>query len=373
MANGTKITSAISGPFILGPSDNPLTITSTGAVTSTGTGVDGIDGDASTAWKITNQGAVSSADGWGINLAGAGALYNSGRISGLLRGFLTGGAGKVTNKGTISSQSGAGVDLEAGGSVTNKEGASISGGPFGDGVSIRGGAGEVTNKGTISGRAVGVGIGGGGEVTNAGTIHAAGGFGVSLGAGGEVKNIEGGSISGGEGVVIGGSAGEVTNRGGIGGDIGVNLEAGGSVTNREGASIFGGLINGVRISGGAGEVTNRGTITGNTAVNLAAGGSVTNNAGGSISGGIGAGVLISGGAGQVTNAGTISGGVLFGAGTTNNRLIIRPGAVFNGAADATRATDSTIELTRGVGAISGIGNGNFCGFNTLDLDHEAGR
>jgi hypothetical protein len=47
MANGTKISRTITGPFILDPSDNPLTITTAGAITSTGMGKDGIDGDAS--------------------------------------------------------------------------------------------------------------------------------------------------------------------------------------------------------------------------------------------------------------------------------------------------------------------------------------
>jgi hypothetical protein len=482
---------AASGPFILGPSDNPLTITSTGAIASTGPGVDGVDGDASTAWKITNQGTVSSAGGSGINLAGAGSLDNSGMISGLLGGFLTGGAGKVTNKGTISGGGpfGAGVKLEAGGSITNKagasisgpgvgvlisggtgevanrgtisasgggqsgvtleiggsvtntEGASISGGPEGDGIMIGGGAGVITNKGTISasadGRAVELGDGGtvtnnaggsisgdgsgvlifggagevtnsgmiisgsgggpavyffaggsvtnsgtisssrlgpgvlisvgAGEVTNSGTISSVGdGDGVDLLAGGSVTNHKGGSISGDlAGVRIGGGTGVVTNAGTISGGV---LFSGGSVTNSEGATIAGSVV-----SGGTGVVTNAGTISGSSGfigVMLSPGGSVTNDGGGSISGDL-AGVRIGGGTGVVTNAGTISGGVLFAAGTTDNRLIIKPGAVFNGAASATAATDSTIELTRGVGAISGIGDGNFVGFNTLAVDDGA--
>ncbi len=122
MAKGTKISSAISGPFILGPVDNPLTITSTGAITSTGTGNDGVDGSASTAWIIRNKGTVSSVQGFAINLAGAGPLDNSGIVWGGRGGILIGGAGEVTNAGTIGNPirgGGYGIDLEAGGRVTN--------------------------------------------------------------------------------------------------------------------------------------------------------------------------------------------------------------------------------------------------------------
>jgi len=51
--------------------------------------------------------------------------------------------------------------------------------------------------------------------------------------------------------------------------------------------------------------------------------------------------------------------------------VINPGAVFSGSADATAATNSTIELVKGTGAISGIGVGNFLGFNTLKVDARA--
>ena len=61
------ISTALTGPLTLGSTDNPLTITSTGSVTSVAAGSDGIDGKAGTAWSITNAGKVSSATGYAIS------------------------------------------------------------------------------------------------------------------------------------------------------------------------------------------------------------------------------------------------------------------------------------------------------------------
>src|SRR6185437_2229876 len=164
-----KISGAISGPVILKPSDNPLTITGTGSVASTGANNDGIDGAAGTAWSIINKGAVSSEQGWAISLAGAGVLDNSGMISGQLGGFQTGGAGAVTNSGTIKG-TGEGldaIDLHGGGSITNKAGGLIKSGLHGVAITIDGGSGTVTNSGTISGLlGSGIFLLDGGSVTN---------------------------------------------------------------------------------------------------------------------------------------------------------------------------------------------------------------
>ena len=136
-----KISTAIAGPVSLSlASDNPLIITNLGTITSTGANSDGVDGTAARAWAITNRGMVSSDAGWGINLAGAGSLDNSGAIYGFLGGFLTGGRGTVTNGGTINGAGGDGVFLNGNGTVTNHEGASISG--DGGGVIQSGDAGE---------------------------------------------------------------------------------------------------------------------------------------------------------------------------------------------------------------------------------------
>ena len=55
----------------------------------------------------------------------------------------------------------------------------------------------------------------------------------------------------------------------------------------------------------------------------------------------------------------------------NSRLIIDAGGVFSGAADATAGDQQHDRTGQGNSTISGIGNGNFLGFNTLDVDSGA--
>ena len=354
-----KISGAIDGPLVLAPSDDPLIVTRTGTVTSTGA-ADGIDGASSTAWTITNKGAVSSAGGWGINLAGAGAVTNSGVISGLFGGIEIGGPGMVTNRGTITGSTG--IKLDTGGFVANNAGGSIQGSGNEGAIGIEiGGPGMVTNEGSIDAPSWAILIEGVGTITNKGTIGA--------GSEGVAVTFETGSVANNKGSLIQG--------GGVDG-LGVLVSSGpGRVTNA--GTIIGGLAPGIGvwISSGLGTVTNVGTISAFTGIRLDAGGNVTNSKGGSIDGsvviGFGIGIEI-GGPGTITNAGTISGGrqsVLFSAGSIDDRLVIKPGAVFNGPADATAATNSTIELAKGVGAIAGIGTGQFVGFDTVEVDDGA--
>ncbi len=124
----TTISSSMSGPVVLGPSDDPFIITSTGTVTSTGP-VDGIDGAAGTTWTIANAGIVAASGGDGISLGGPGIVSNTGSIWGL-----------------------DGLSLRAGGSVTNSSGGAISGiGTSGSGIFVAGAAGTVANYGSITG------------------------------------------------------------------------------------------------------------------------------------------------------------------------------------------------------------------------------
>jgi antigen 43 len=163
--------------------------------------------------------------------------------------------------------------------------------------------------------------------------------------------------------------------------------------------LFGGLVTntgmlsngGVFIGAGTGTVINSGVILGNLTdggVYLKDGGTITNQAGGLISdqgatngyaGVAPYGVWLKGG-GTITNAGTITGGgasgttgyaVRMDAGVTN-KVIVDPGAVFNGAVNGGTAADSTLELASGssTGTLSGFGT-QFTNFGTLTFDPSA--
>jgi hypothetical protein len=103
------IATHVTGPVVLAAADNPLMITGTGAVTSSGAGVDGVDGDAATNWTISNDGTVNSGGGVGIRLAGNGRDSN-GLFSGTLAVIagstvgvgIYGKTASVTNTGRIS-------------------------------------------------------------------------------------------------------------------------------------------------------------------------------------------------------------------------------------------------------------------------------
>jgi hypothetical protein len=100
------IATHVTGPVVLAAADNPLMITGTGAVTSSGAGV---DGNAATNWTISNDGTVNSGGGVGIRLAGNGRDSN-GLFSGTLAVIagstvgvgIYGKTASVTNTGRIS-------------------------------------------------------------------------------------------------------------------------------------------------------------------------------------------------------------------------------------------------------------------------------
>jgi len=322
---------------------------------------------------IVNSGEIRGND-TGVLLSDGGVVTNSGgSISGVFGGAIINGTGMVTNQGGISSGAGAGgVGVEITDGVISNQG-SIWG--FANGIDL--GAGSVTNQGEITGdQEFGVLVGNGGSVRNFGTI--VGSDGGVMGEGGfiSVTNqglIEGNGAAGPPGVGVELSQGSVANFGTIlSTSFGVSLGEG-SVENTtmiSSPSTSGFLPGaGVGVAIGDGSVRNLGTILGGEVGVQLGKGVVVNQ--GSILGG----VEITGGPGTVTNGGLISFGarhpgisVLFDPETANNRLVIQPGAVFDGAAAAASGTNSTIELAGGNGAISGIGKGQFDGFDTLNAD-----
>ena len=123
--------STASGKLYLTSTSNPLTITSTGSVTTTASG-DAINAPSGTAWQINNAGMISGVIGSssaGIYSPASGiAVQNTGKISGYVAGLWLSSGGTVTN--------GASGLISATGSY---------------GVYIAGAAGVVTNLGTITG------------------------------------------------------------------------------------------------------------------------------------------------------------------------------------------------------------------------------
>jgi hypothetical protein len=134
------------------------------------------------------------------------------------------------------------------------------------------------------------------------------------------------------------------------------------------AGSISGNSEGVRLTAG-GSITNSGTIssTGAAGADLGGAGNVTNNSGGSISGSW-AGVYVNGGPWTVTNAGTMSGASYaldFASSNSANRLIVDPGAVFNGMVNG---GTGTLELASGSGSIGAINSGSFNNFQALAVD-----
>ena len=372
------INNTITSTLSLLPADNPLTITASGRVIVAT--ADAIDGDSSTAWAISNAGIISSASGYGVFLAGAGSSVTNnpgGSISGTgPAGFnfisgvaITGASGTVTNGGTISvSGGGYGVHLAGGGAVTNSH--IVTGGE--DGVLIEGASGQINNTGAISASVDdGAALFAGGTITN--------------GATGSIEGLVGAHAAG---VFVQGGSGNLQNDGIVkGNNFGVFLLAGGSVTNGAGnasASIsaegvgVSGTSFGVFVTGNSATVTNYGTIdggpsAGSEGAELDQGGNVTNNSGGTISG-TGFGVFIasnSASSATVTNAGAISGtmaSVEF-AGTGANTLTLQTGSTLTGDAKGSTASGATNAL---VLQGKGTANNNFDNFNTLDVQANAG-
>ena len=336
---------------------NNGTLTNTGRLVTVGTFVNAgyIAGNGTIDLRgapLTGPGAVSSSQhivpAIGATLA-SGVLINAAGslIAGGSYGVYAGGAGTtVNNKGTINGYFGTGIHFAAVGSVTNAATGSILGGY--DGIVFGSRRGRVINAGTI-----------------AATIATDGEFGIWFTNGAYLKNQAGGVISGSTGVYNEGAIGTILNSGQIIGTFGngVSFLAKGYIRNETSGTIYG-LKSGLYAASGVSTIVNAGTITaGQTAgINLVAGGIIDNRAGGYILGKT-VGVTIGGG-GTVTNGGTIAAdfdqALTFRYGYTN-RLIVQPGAVFNGRVDGGNAYGwgyvSTLELASAAaaGTLSGLG------------------
>src|ERR1019366_1177601 len=365
----------------------------------------------------------------GVGLTDGGMVANTGSIGGTgdFGVYISGGAGTVTNAGTI----GGGVDavqfvgafadrliIDPGAVFIGK----VAGGSGGNTLELAAGTAGAT--GTLSGFATGftgfgtitvdggarwqldstdtigssvaltdagtlgnaglidttVTVASGGSLGNTGTINAGSArYGVTLLTGGVVSNTGAAALIEGSryGTRANGAAATVANSGITRGTStvnggGVGLYAGGTVTNS--GTIIGAGHYGVYVNGGLGTVSNSGGIVGVLdGVGLTDGGMVANT--GSIGGTGDFGVYIGGGGGTVTNAGTIGGGVdaVQFVGAFADRLIIDPGAVFNGHVKGGSGSN-TLELAAGTagatGTLSGFATG-FTGFGTITVDGGA--
>jgi hypothetical protein len=390
------ITSAINGTVTLTAGDNPVSIASNGSIYGQPVGIYG--SVSGTSWIVTNQGSINaqgqaaSGPSAGILLKQGGSIANlpNAVINGYGDGvYVYGGAATVTNAGQISGTassglSSVGVLLASGGTVSN-----------------------TANTGTISGVAGGVGFGApvslaAGSVSNSGLITSSQGYGVNLAQGGTVTNNQGATIYGfTEGVNVAGGVnlavnpavnlgiGSVANYGTIIGheNQAVYLNDGGSVVNGSitdtTASISGGNYgvaindsNNVNSPNVTGTVTNFGTIidtdANGTGVEIGSGGTVANMAGALISGGYG--VNLDYNNSTLINAGTVTG---TGANTiavqingTNDRVVVDPGAVFNGIVNGDSGATMELASTTSAGVLAATGD-QFPTFSALYIDPGA--
>ena len=277
--------------------------------------------------------APSAADTFTVNVS-SGGLTISSAITGPLTLAATNNPLTITSAGSVKATASGADAIDGGSGVAwsiNNSGTVASSQRYG--VSLHGAGSSIVNSGSISG--------------NAGESF----YGVDMEAGGTVTNTSAGYITGGEDAIFGaGAALNVNNSGQIVStfDDGVGLFNGGSVINNAGAVIqapTGGGFGpaGVYIPSGSANVVNHGSITGQYGVYL-------------------------GVAGTVENAGTISGSssaVTFAVSSSANRLIVDPGAVFNGSV---KGNGGVLELTAGTGSIGSIGSSSFSDFQTLTDD-----
>jgi Hint domain len=375
--SGGVISAASTG--ILGLGADTVTVANQGQITAAGNGIF-ID----TGGSVTNQsGGVINAGSNGIEMLVAPSSTYSGYIFNQAGGTILAGndgiyvsGGTAVNQGYVSA-AGTGMLLAGGSSGTNATGGIIIAAGFG--VELQGGSFTNQSGATVSSTGNAAVYGTGGTVVNAGLIDAAT-YGVTLSAGGTVTNVSGGTIAGiAAGVEISAAAGTVINAASLyatgANSVGVELISGGTVTNQYGGTIDGAEY-GLQSSNNA-TVPNYGQIGVTASIGVGLSSGLVTNAGTATINGSTDGVRITDG-GTVENAGTITGGTdavnLFAGATA--RLVIDPGAVFNGTVDggntvgATAVTTLELASSAATGVFAGLGT-QFINFAQVEVDAGA--
>jgi fibronectin-binding autotransporter adhesin len=322
--------------------------------------------------QVSNApGASIAGDAFGVAIYGSGTVTNAGTIAAggdYGSGVVLNVGGTVVNSGTIQGlgTSGAGVfllDTASGAQVSNALSGLMAGGFVGVGIS---GPGTVNNLGTIAGP-WGVYMKAGAIVN--GTIGTAGGlisgeaYGIKIRGNGDVSNY--GTIlataTGGYGIYL--SVGTVTNTGTIvAGTDGTGVYVySGAVTNTSGGTIVAPGSLGQAVVVQHGTFYNYGAVTGSVvgiAVSAGTGGIAgVVNVAGTVEGATGIDVTPNATVSQtVTVFGTVSGtsGTAVSLGGGTNRLVLAPGAAFQGAVDGGGGA-SILEIAAGAGAGAATG------------------
>lgn len=179
-------------------------------------------GSAARNWTVVNDGAVSAAAGYGIDLADHGSIANNGTAIGSIGVYL--GTGRIVNAGSIGGTAGYGVDQQEGvlqnlatGTITGISGALDFAGTILNAGLIAGtgatGFGALMVSGTLDNLAGGVIAGNygaymqGGTIINAGIIAGTSGVGMVLGTSANTIVIDPGSTI--IGAIAGFGAGDV--------------------------------------------------------------------------------------------------------------------------------------------------------------------
>jgi hypothetical protein len=381
--NAYLITGTRAAGVYLGGSDSAtvsgyISNATMGTIAGRTEGVDVVGANAS----VVNAGIITGTNAAGIYLGGSattatwGFAYNgaTGTIAGHADGIDASAVNEaVINAGVITGTTGSGIDLQASGStyvfgyISNATTGMITGAV--DGIDVVGVNASMINAGVITG------------TNGAGIDLQASGSTIGFGY---IGNAHTGTIAGGvDGIDVSGQDGVIINAGVITGTSGsgIDLQAPGTSTtygyiSNAATGTISGDIDGIDVVGVTASIVNAGHIHGSMSAGIHASGAaglVINEAGGTIAGALGGIALAAGG--TVVNAGTILGGAgnaVYLGGTLDNRLVIVPGAVFDGIAVGGESASNTLELASAAsaGTITGIGS-SYTNFTRVTVDTGA--